>query len=102
MGGRRPPCRGRMSRHSEIADRWQSDVVLKRDVFSTVERGRFRTPEGEVPAVLRRIDEVPWWSRPVARLLFVRESRGLQRATPLQIAPALLFSGKQELVRGWI
>ena len=26
----------------------------------------------------------------------------MQRATPLQIAPALLFSGRQELVRGWI
>jgi hypothetical protein len=91
-----------MSQHSEITDRWQTDVVLKRDVFSTVERGRFRTPSGDVPAVLRRIDEVPWWSRPIARLLFARESRGLRRATPLQIAPPLLFSANQELVRGWI
>jgi len=87
---------------SEIADRWQTDVVLKRDVFSTVERGRFRTAEYEVEAVLRRIDEVPWWSRPVARHLFTRESRALQRAGPLRIAPELLFSGRQELVRGWI
>jgi hypothetical protein len=87
---------------SEIADRWQTDVVLKRDVFSTVERGRFHTPEHETAAVLRRIDEVPWWSRPVARQLFARESRALKRAGPLQIAPALLFSGRQELIRGWI
>jgi predicted Ser/Thr protein kinase len=91
-----------MNRKSEIADRWHSDVVLKRDVFSTVERGRFRTAQGEVDAVLRRIDEVPWWSRPVARHLFARESRALRLAGPLQIAPALLFSGRQELVRGWI
>jgi hypothetical protein len=91
-----------MTRHSEIADRWQSDVVLKRDVFSTVERGHFRTAEGPVQAVLRRIDEVPWWSRPIARHLFRRESRGLARAAALKISPALLFSGKQELVRGWI
>jgi predicted Ser/Thr protein kinase len=91
-----------MKPRSEIADRWQADVVLKRDVFSTVERGRFRTAEYEVEAVLRRIDEVPWWSRPVARHLFTRESRALQRAGPLRIAPALLFSGRQELVRGWI
>jgi predicted Ser/Thr protein kinase len=87
---------------SEIADRWQTDVVLKRDVFSTVERGHFRMAERAVEAVLRRIDEVPWWSRPVARHLFTRESRALKRAGPLQIAPALLFSGRQELVRGWI
>ena len=91
-----------MTRASEIADRWQSDVVLKRDVFSTVERGRFRTAERDADAVLRRIDEVPWWSYPVARHLFTRESRALERAGPLQIAPPLLFSGRQELVRGWI
>src|SRR5215208_8498281 len=102
MGRRRPAGRGRMKPRSEIAERWQTDVVLKRDVFSTVERGRFRTAECEVEAVLRRIDEVPWWSRPVARHLFTRESRALQRAGPLRIAPALLFSGRQELVRGWI
>ena len=53
-----------MTTTSEIAGRWRSDVVLKRDVFSTVERGRFRMPEGEVDAVLRRTDEVPWWSWP--------------------------------------
>ncbi len=91
-----------MNATSEIADRWQTDVVLKRDVFSTVERGHFRTAERNVEAVLRRINEVPWGSRPVARHLFTRESRALKRAGPLQIAPALLFSGRQELVRGWI
>ena len=78
-----------MSRPSEIADRWRSDVVLKRDVFSTVERGHFRTEQGEVEAVLRRTDEVPWWSSPLARHLFTRESRALLRANPLKIAPAL-------------
>jgi hypothetical protein len=91
-----------MNSPSEISDRWRSEVVLKRDVFSTVERGRFRTPQGEIDAVLRRIDDVPWWSRPIARHLFTREARALRRAGPLQIAPPLLFSGRQELVRGWI
>ena len=52
----------RMTLPSEIESRWTSGVVLKRDLFSTVERGRFGTPAGEVEAVLRRIDEVPWWS----------------------------------------
>jgi hypothetical protein len=87
---------------SEISDRWRSGVVLKRDVFSTVERGRFRATEGEVDAVLRRIDEVPWWSWPIARHLFGRESRALHWAGPLRIAPPLLFTGRRELVRGWI
>ena len=91
-----------MSRPSEIAGRWQSRVVLKRDVFSTVERGIFRTSEGEVEAVLRRIDEVPWWSWVIARHLFGRESKALRLAAPLQVGPSLLFSGRRELVRGWI
>jgi hypothetical protein len=51
----------------ELAGRWRSQVVLKRDVFSTIERGRFRTASGEVEAVLRRLDDVPWWSRGLAR-----------------------------------
>ena len=86
----------------ELTERWRSDVVLKRDVFSTIERGRFRTEGGEVDAVLRRLDEVPWWSRGLARLLFRRERDALGAVGPLHIAPPLLFSGHDALVRGWI
>jgi hypothetical protein len=42
-----------------LSARWTEGVLLKRDVFSTVERGRFRSPDGEVDAVLRRLDQVP-------------------------------------------
>jgi hypothetical protein len=86
----------------EVRGRWRGDVVLKRDVFSTVERGRFRTDAGEVDAVLRRLDQVPWWSRPLAAALFRREQRALAIAGTLGIAPPLLFSGRHVLVRGWI
>ena len=71
----------------EIAGRWQSDVVLKRDVFSTIERGRFKTEHGEVDAVLRRIDGVPWWSWLIARHLFDRERRTLAVAGPRSFQP---------------
>jgi len=87
---------------NEVADRWRSGVVLKRDVFSTIERGRFRADGGEVDAVLRRLDEVPWWSRIVAHELFRRERRALAVAGRLGIAPPLLFAGRRALVRGWI
>ena len=72
---------------SEIAGRWRSSVVLKRDVFSVIERGRFVTPEGEVETVLRRIDEVPWWAWPLARHLFARERNpaGAVRTAILQL-----------------
>src|SRR5580692_10721702 len=86
----------------ELLGRWQSGVVLKRDVFSTIERGRFRGDGGEVDAVLRRLDEVPWWSRGVALELFRRERKALARAKPLGVAPPLLFAGRRALVRGWI
>ena len=86
----------------ELRGRWHSGVVLKRDVFSTIERGRFRTEGGEVEAVLRRLDGVPWWSRILAHALFRRERRALAIAGPLGIAPPLLFAGQDVLVRGWL
>jgi acyl-CoA synthetase (AMP-forming)/AMP-acid ligase II len=85
-----------------LSARWTEGVLLKRDVFSTVERGRFRTVEGEVDAVLRRLDQVPWWSYLPARHLFAREQRALAMARGLRIGPELLWAGKQSLVRGFI
>ncbi len=85
-----------------LAGRWQTGVVLKRDVFSTVERGIYRTATGDVPGVLRRLDEVPWWSRPLAYHLFNRERRALASATSLGVAPPLLYADDDKLVRGYI
>jgi hypothetical protein len=87
---------------TELGDRWHSGTILKRDVFSTIERGRFRTDNGDIDAVLRRLDEVPWWSRPLAYELFRREKKALARAKLLNVAPSLLFAGRRALVRGWI
>jgi hypothetical protein len=86
----------------ELGGRWRSGTVLKRDVFSTIERGRFRGDNGEVDAVLRRIDGVPWWSHVLAHELFRRERRALTIAGGLGIAPRLLYAGRNVLVRGWI
>src|SRR6266700_5764636 len=82
--------------------RWSEGVLLKRDVFSTVERGRYRSETGEVDAVLRRLDEVPWWSFIPARHLFARERRALALAKGLHVGPELLWAGRQALVRGFI
>ncbi|MEH2517907.1 hypothetical protein V1279_003480 [Bradyrhizobium sp. AZCC 1610] len=81
---------------------WTEGVLLKRDVFSTVERGRFRDDAGEVDAVLRRLDQVPLWSHPLARHLFARERRALALARDLDVGPKLLWAGQQALVRGFI
>lgn len=85
-----------------LSARWTEGVLLKRDVFSTVERGRFRSNEGEVEAVLRRIDQVPWWSHLPARHLFDRERRALGLARDLHVGPELLWAGRKALVRGFI
>jgi predicted Ser/Thr protein kinase len=85
-----------------MSARWTEGVLLKRDVFSTVERGRFRGDSGEVDAVLRRLDQVPWWSYPLARHLFGRERRALALARDIRVGPELLWAGEQILVRGFI
>src|SRR6266853_726288 len=82
-----------------LSARWTEGVLLKRDVFSTVERGRFRDGNCEVDAVLRRLDQVPWWSYLPARHLFAREHRALAKARGLQVGPELLWSGRQALRR---
>jgi hypothetical protein len=91
-----------MSLPRDIESRWTAGVVLKRDPLSTVERGRFAGSSGDVEAVLRRIDEVPWWSVAVARHLLAHERRALAIAGELGIAPPLLFTGRDALIRGWI
>src|SRR6195952_1185 len=85
-----------------LSARWSDGVLLKRDVFSTVERGRFRRNGSEVDAVLRRLDQVPWWSYVVAQHLFTRERRALALARDLHVGPKLLWAGRQALVRGFI
>jgi predicted Ser/Thr protein kinase len=85
-----------------LSAQWTEGVLLKRDVFSSVERGRFRDTIGEVDAILRRIDQVPWWSYLPARHLFRRERHALAIVRDLNIAPPLLWAGRQALVRGFI
>ncbi len=92
----------RRSSLSALAARWEPGAVLKQDVLSTIERGRFATPAGPVDAIVRHLDDVPWWSRPLARYLMERERRALELASPLGFTPSVLFAGDGVLVRGWI
>jgi serine/threonine protein kinase len=85
-----------------LSARWRESVLLKRDVFSTIERGHFRNDDGETDAVLRRLDQVPFWSFPLALHLFSRERRALLLARELDVGPKLLWAGKRALVRGFI
>src|SRR5260221_4694946 len=91
-----------MSLPHEIEGRWTNGVVLKRDLFSTVERGRFGTRAGEVEAVLRRIDEVPWWSFGLARHLFGRERRAVAVAGGLRHLAPPPFARRHALIFGLV
>src|SRR4051794_35583359 len=87
---------------SELTGRWRDAVVLKRDVFSTIERGRFDSAGGDLDAIVRRLDQVPWWSYLLALHLFRREVRALSVAGEAAIGPRLLFAGDRVLVRQFI
>ncbi|MGB6975965.1 MAG: serine/threonine protein kinase [Gammaproteobacteria bacterium] len=85
-----------------LSQRWRNGILLKRDIFSNIERGRYRGDTGEVDAVVRRLDQVPWWSYILAHHLFKRERYALARAKDLHVCPELLWAGKKLLVRGFI
>ncbi len=85
------------------AGRFTVDTVLKRDVFSTVERGTWRAADGrDYPAVRRRWNEVSPWFALLAAILAGRESHALAQVTRTGVTTPLLAVGNRFLVRGWI
>ncbi|WP_127089399.1 serine/threonine protein kinase [Aquabacter cavernae] len=91
-----------LERKAESA-RFTVDTVLKRDVFSTVERGIWRAADGrDYPAVRRRWNEVSPWFALLAGILAGRESHALAHVTKTGVTTPLLAMGDRFLVRGWI
>ncbi len=82
--------------------RFRPVAMLKSDHFSSVTRGFWRTQAGEVEAVLRKFDDVPWWTRPIARFFARNEIRALERLCDSAVGPVLLARGKGFLVRSWV
>lgn len=85
------------------ASRFAVDTVLKRDVFSTVERGIWTDANGrQWPAVRRRWNEVSPWLALLARQLAAHEIHALEKVTATGVTTPLLAVGKRFLVRGWV
>ncbi len=83
--------------------RFAVDTVLKRDVFSTVERGIWTDREGrQWPAVRRRWDEVSPWLSLLARRLATFEVHALEKVTRTGVTTPLLAVGPRFLIRGWV
>lgn len=83
--------------------RFAVDTVLKRDVFSTVERGTWTDASGQTwPAVRRRWNEVSPWFALLAARLAAFEANALRHVTATGVTTPLLAVGERFLVRGWI
>lgn len=83
--------------------RFAVDTVLKRDVFSTVERGVWTDRQGrQWPAVRRRWNEVSPWLSLLARRLAAFEVKALEKVTRTGVTTPLLAVGDRFLVRGWV
>ncbi|WP_051356843.1 serine/threonine protein kinase [Azorhizobium doebereinerae] len=89
--------------HRADPSRFTVDTVLKRDVFSTVERGTWIDRDGVAhPAVRRRWDKVSPWFAPLAARLAAFEVNALEKVTATGVTTPLLAVGRRFLVRGWI
>jgi len=76
------------------------ETVLKRDIFSETIVGHLaEDPERKV--VLRKLDGVPWYARPIAWFLAKKEVRGLRAVAGVEGVPELLRVDKVGLLRSW-
>ncbi|WP_101067569.1 serine/threonine protein kinase [Roseovarius salinarum] len=76
------------------------ETVHKRDVFSETVSGHL---EGvaDFPVVLRRLDGVPSYARPLAWALARREIRGLRAVQEIEGCPVLVRVDRTGLLRSW-
>lgn len=82
---------------------FEIDTVLKRDIFSTIERGIWRDSSGAAfPAVRRRYSDVKWWVKPLARHFARREARALRRAEGSGHTVPVYALEEGWLVRGFV
>ncbi|WP_324752129.1 serine/threonine protein kinase [Roseovarius sp. Pro17] len=75
-------------------------TVHKRDIFSETISGSL---EGipDFPVVLRKLDTVPWYARPIAWALARKEIKGLRAVHGIEGCPALVRVDKTGLLRSW-
>jgi len=79
---------------------FQPETVHKRDVFSETISGNLAERPGE-KVVLRKLDTVPLFARPIAWYLARKEIRGLRAVAGIDGAPELIRVDKTGLLRSW-
>lgn len=90
-----------MIKHSDIATAaFLPETVHKRDIFSETISGQL---DGypDFPVVLRKLDGVPIYARPIAWWLARKEIRGLRAVQGIEGCPVLVRADKVGLLRSW-
>ncbi len=90
-----------MTAKPDIANaRFVPETVHKRDIFSETISGHL---EGipDFPVVLRKLDGVPRYARPIAWFLARKEIRGLRAVQGIKGCPVLVRSDRTGLLRSW-
>ncbi|MFK7939719.1 MAG: serine/threonine protein kinase [Roseovarius sp.] len=80
--------------------RFVPETVHKRDIFSETISGQL---EGypDLPVVLRKLDGVPLYARPIAWFLARKEIKGLRAVQGIEGCPLLIRADKVGLLRSW-
>ncbi len=80
--------------------RFVPETVHKRDIFSETISGHLDGVP-DFPVVLRKLDTVPFYARPLAWALARKEIRGLQAVQGIEGCPALVRVDRTGLLRSW-
>ncbi len=76
------------------------ETVHKRDIFSETISGHLDGVP-DFPVVLRKLDGVPFYARPLAWALARKEIRGLRAVEGIEGCPALIRVDRTGLLRSW-
>lgn len=75
-------------------------TTLKRDVFSETISGHLDgAPDRRI--AFRKLDDLPAWSKPIARRLAAREVRALRAVQGIDGCPVLVHADRDGLMRDW-
>lgn len=83
-----------------MSDRFIPTTVHKRDEFSETISGHLENAP-ETKLVLRKLDGVPFWAKPIAGFLARKEIRALRIVTGIQGTPDLIRENKAGILRSW-
>ena len=83
-----------------MTTRFIPSTVHKRDEFSETVSGHLEgAPDAKL--VLRKLDGVPWWARPIASFLARKEVRSLRVVTGIKGTPDLIRVDDEGILRSW-